>query len=198
MKMKLFLIGALGILFATNVECAQGGKKITESQKGTINRDSYIKCRFSHESIMKAAQYTFPNETRKQAVLTVAYLKSAEVAKNENLALALKKAESVLRPEGISYVDYLIFCKKMICINAPSKEEGKEILEEMYIRDLVCENKTCNKKYAENLKTFKRCGKCKTIYYCSKECQTENWQDHKKLCRANDLSKDSSGAAAAK
>ena len=29
---------------------------------------------------------------------------------------------------------------------------------------------------------FLYCGKCKTICYCSKECQTADWKDHKALC----------------
>ncbi|KAK5713251.1 hypothetical protein LTR15_011614 [Elasticomyces elasticus] len=28
-----------------------------------------------------------------------------------------------------------------------------------------------------------KCGRCKHIYYCSKQCQTEDWKFHKKLCR---------------
>ena len=27
-----------------------------------------------------------------------------------------------------------------------------------------------------------KCGKCKTIYYCSKECQVADWNKHKKYC----------------
>lgn len=28
-----------------------------------------------------------------------------------------------------------------------------------------------------------RCAKCKQTYYCSRECQTDNWLDHKAACR---------------
>ncbi|KAK4960899.1 hypothetical protein LTR10_001388 [Elasticomyces elasticus] len=28
-----------------------------------------------------------------------------------------------------------------------------------------------------------KCGRCKHIYYCSKECQTEDWKFHKNLCK---------------
>lgn len=27
-----------------------------------------------------------------------------------------------------------------------------------------------------------KCGKCKAVYYCTKECQTADWKDHKILC----------------
>ena len=30
---------------------------------------------------------------------------------------------------------------------------------------------------------FLYCGKCKTISYCSKECQKTDWKDHKALCK---------------
>jgi hypothetical protein len=29
---------------------------------------------------------------------------------------------------------------------------------------------------------FKRCSKCKTIWYCSKECQVSDWPNHKVVC----------------
>ncbi|KAF9202511.1 hypothetical protein BGZ49_007338 [Haplosporangium sp. Z 27] len=31
-------------------------------------------------------------------------------------------------------------------------------------------------------RTTKRCAKCKKIYYCSRECQTENWLEHRHTC----------------
>ena len=38
---------------------------------------------------------------------------------------------------------------------------------------------TCSKVNIHLLK----CGNCKSIYYCSKECQKSNWTDHKKICK---------------
>ncbi|CAD8117731.1 unnamed protein product [Paramecium sonneborni] len=36
----------------------------------------------------------------------------------------------------------------------------------------------CNKQDAELL----RCSQCKSIYYCSIECQKKDWKDHKFIC----------------
>lgn len=37
----------------------------------------------------------------------------------------------------------------------------------------------CGKKDKE----MKKCGRCKKIYYCSKECQIKDWQNHKSECK---------------
>ncbi|KAJ7577495.1 hypothetical protein C8J56DRAFT_899125 [Mycena floridula] len=36
-------------------------------------------------------------------------------------------------------------------------------------------------------KSFKRCGRCKSVRYCSVECQTKNWKEHKKVCSQQDF-----------
>ena len=47
----------------------------------------------------------------------------------------------------------------------------------------TCQNETCGKKYTKDTKqNFKLCSKCKTAYYCCKECQKEDWCNHKKDC----------------
>ncbi|RDW93341.1 zinc finger MYND domain-containing protein [Aspergillus mulundensis] len=47
---------------------------------------------------------------------------------------------------------------------------------------------TCAKKASDEV-TLKRCAKCKTQWYCSRECQKTDWKAHKKTC-----SKDASEA----
>lgn len=41
--------------------------------------------------------------------------------------------------------------------------------------------KTCNKPAAEG-QTLKRCGHCKGILYCSRDCQKADWKPHKAIC----------------
>jgi ankyrin repeat protein len=33
---------------------------------------------------------------------------------------------------------------------------------------------------------MKKCGACKTVYYCNRDCQTANWPLHKQVCSAAD------------
>lgn len=35
----------------------------------------------------------------------------------------------------------------------------------------------------EHAEKLLRCGRCKTIRYCSKECQSKHWRIHKDMCR---------------
>ena len=34
------------------------------------------------------------------------------------------------------------------------------------------------------MEQFKRCKQCKSVWYCSVECQRAQWQEHKLLCQA--------------
>lgn len=47
-------------------------------------------------------------------------------------------------------------------------------------------------KAADSGVTLKRCAKCQTTQYCSRDCQKAHWKDHKKVC-----SKQASGLASA-
>lgn len=43
----------------------------------------------------------------------------------------------------------------------------------------------CGKAEAEAGKPLKHCAKCQTTQYCSRECQKQDWKQHKKVCAAN-------------
>lgn len=42
---------------------------------------------------------------------------------------------------------------------------------------------TCSKSKEELDSSLKRCKKCRAVWYCSKDCQTENWKYHKSDCK---------------
>ena len=35
----------------------------------------------------------------------------------------------------------------------------------------------------ETDKKFKKCGRCRQVTYCDRECQTNHWAQHKKVCQ---------------
>ena len=62
-------------------------------------------------------------------------------------------------------------------------EEGRESTKEEF-ESLVLDwtkGRTCMHCKLRGVK-FKRCGECKVVYYCSKECQVADWKIHKKIC----------------
>ena len=46
-----------------------------------------------------------------------------------------------------------------------------------------CEN--CKKKQSELSNPLKACAKCHTQAYCSRDCQKDDWKNHKKVCAGN-------------
>ncbi|KAK8812196.1 hypothetical protein WA158_007430 [Blastocystis sp. Blastoise] len=39
-------------------------------------------------------------------------------------------------------------------------------------------------KYEENGQLYKKCSKCRSVYYCSRDCQVNDWKNHKEHCKA--------------
>jgi hypothetical protein len=56
--------------------------------------------------------------------------------------------------------------------SSTSSDGEKSRIEE--VKELVCAQ--CNKEAS------KKCGKCKKVWYCSRECQTSHWKLHKSVC----------------
>jgi hypothetical protein len=62
------------------------------------------------------------------------------------------------------------------CMDNLTKKFQKVIKTELLHR---CEE--CNT--AASKKDLKLCGNCRTIFYCSKDCQEKNWKIHKLVCK---------------
>ncbi|KAJ7508900.1 hypothetical protein B0H11DRAFT_2184612 [Mycena galericulata] len=73
-----------------------------------------------------------------------------------------------------------------MCFNllAPSSKDIRSIRSRV---QLVCS--TCMKSEKDLGQQLRRCGKCQTVWYCSKECQTQSWSDHKQTCGESGIPK---------
>ena len=47
----------------------------------------------------------------------------------------------------------------------------------------------CKKPQSDLQNSLKRCGKCQTQSYCSRDCQKADWKAHKKICASNQQGK---------
>ncbi|KAJ6592366.1 hypothetical protein B0H19DRAFT_1245245 [Mycena capillaripes] len=63
-------------------------------------------------------------------------------------------------------------------ILVPSSKDFRSI--QSHIVQAVCS--TCMIGEKDLGQKLRKCGKCHTLWYCSKECQTQNWPDHKPTC----------------
>ena len=57
-------------------------------------------------------------------------------------------------------------------IGGPGKKQG-----------IVCGSTPCSK-FAASYEKYLTCGKCRSVWYCNKNCQREDWKRHKKFCKA--------------
>ena len=76
------------------------------------------------------------------------------------------------------YGEEMCRCPQMAA-SLPVLFANPEILGEELVRgDCICCANCAVKKIHLN-----RCARCKSVFYCSRECQKKNWRSHKKVCR---------------
>ncbi|KAI0788429.1 hypothetical protein C8Q75DRAFT_719916, partial [Abortiporus biennis] len=61
--------------------------------------------------------------------------------------------------------------------------KAREIRLQDAPNNMCCSNYTCTGIMQVPLSRLSRCGKCKSIFYCSQKCQSVDWKRHKKYCR---------------
>ena len=72
------------------------------------------------------------------------------------------------------------------CIYCVIKKEYpicEECIEDEVYSNITGECSACHKPEPEGVKPFQKCGKCKFIKYCSKECQRKDWKYHRVVCK---------------
>lgn len=87
-----------------------------------------------------------------------------------------------LRPENVKHDTKGIVIRIMYCHN--SNECVANIMEkfmEMTKTKIIMECNSCKKPMLKEIS--KSCGRCRTVNYCSKECQTLDWATHKGICK---------------
>ena len=115
------------------------------------------------------------------------YFEEAAVKGYENAYFPLAQtllymvAEDKVFGPGLSLTPRILFWARKATQGGRSKSQGNSLVEKM--ENIVKHNcATCHKS-ADVDDEFKRCSRCKSIWYCSKECQVKHWSDgHKSEC----------------
>jgi hypothetical protein len=63
--------------------------------------------------------------------------------------------------------------EEVVPISQLDNQKGWNILKEINPWCAVCQSE--NK--------LSKCSKCRSVYYCSSECQLKDWSEHKKICK---------------
>jgi hypothetical protein len=113
-----------------------------------------------HDKLMKKLWYVVVNSTNSQLTvdkLWIKYITTLILLGENDCNLSIT----------ISVFDTIDECKT-----------GVKYIQQYYIeKRKICD--FCKKQ------AFTKCSRCKQIYYCSSECQKNDWCKHKKLCKNN-------------
>ena len=70
-------------------------------------------------------------------------------------------------------------CRELVCNQRLREYNSSQTGSEKYLM-AMCEN--CGKHEHGDVKHMK-CSRCKLRYYCSRECQKQDWPNHKQMCK---------------
>ena len=93
--------------------------------------------------------------------------------------------------DALVYVEQIMQDERMLDILVNGKDETSKL---KVVHKFVCSCDGCSNK------GVLRCGNCKMVKYCGKECQIKDWKKHKKVCKemkAERLRKEKAEAATA-
>lgn len=75
--------------------------------------------------------------------------------------------------------------KKVFCPDQKTMQQQAERLAATYdfdvLESLLPDDPKCNHHTCGEAATF-RCSRCKSVWYCRRQCQVEDWKKHKKMC----------------
>ena len=80
--------------------------------------------------------------------------------------------------EQKTFIDYTTDEEKQLILLVCEKDHHSELPNTIF-KEIRKTCFHCNNKCTKILK----CGKCKSIYYCSTKCSTEHWKEHKPICK---------------
>ncbi|KAF7346960.1 hypothetical protein MVEN_01448400 [Mycena venus] len=76
------------------------------------------------------------------------------------------------------------FAQECFSMLAPSSKDIRNIRSN--VLEAACSTCLMSEK---DLGQLRKCGKCHAVWYCSKECQTQSWPDHKPTCTEGGIPK---------
>ncbi|XP_011407549.2 PREDICTED: ubiquitin carboxyl-terminal hydrolase 19-like [Amphimedon queenslandica] len=126
----------------------------------------------SSESTLELVKASVATKTS----VTMKNLRVFEVIKNGrlvNMAVNHKKKLSEMKDN-----DFIVICEVLSFHEAKEKVIELHVTQRVKFRNLPSKCCGCGDKGSG----FKRCSRCKSVEYCSRKCQEDDWSRHRKRC----------------